>query len=389
MTCELHIFILWENVKSQREKILNDIKARFQVLEVNNIKWDDDNFSSNLTRFYGEKLPNKSHKELECGTGRFTLVVVLDQKPVYGIRKTSRGDESVNTEMFDAKALYREWTAGGHKVHATNNPDETRHDLLLLLGVTYDNYLKDKEFEIKLNHSVNEKSTDLNLIGCIQWESLAQMFLVLNENVEYLVLRNFEGMPEHYYLEGHGDIDLLVRNKHETAYLLNATPVFSNEFRVHYKININNQTVRLDLRYVGDDYYSIEWQERLLKERKISNGFYIPSDEGLKFSLLYHALIHKKFITDDYKKKLNEIGVSQLNQFECLDQYMISNGFKFVEPKDSSVYFNTSRIGGGWSIKRKIYWITMRVRDLWKKILRLNLVKKIKEKTKNALRKFV
>ncbi len=389
MTCELHIFILWENAQSQKKRILNDIKARFQILEVNNIKWDDDNFSSNLTRFYGEKLPNKSHKEIECGTGRFTLVVVLDRKPVYGIRKTSRGDESVNTKMFDAKALYREWTAGGHKVHATNSPDETRHDLLLLLGVTYDTYLKDKKLKMKLNHPVHEKNTDLNLIGCIQWESLAQMFSILNENVEYLVLRNFEGMPEHYYLEGHGDIDFLVRNRHEVAYLLNATPVFRNELRVHYKVNINNQTVRLDLRYVGDDYYSIEWQERLLKERKNSNGFYIPSDENLKFSLLYHALIHKKIITDDYEKKLDEIGVNQSNQFECLDQYMINNGFKFVEPKDSSVYFNTSKAGGRWSIKRRIYWITMRVRDLWQKILRLDLVRKVKEKTRNALRKFV
>ena len=88
---ELHLFILWENSHSHVEKIVSDICENFILLNRYEILWDEDTFSNNMTRFYGQKLPNNSFKEQECGKGRFTLVTVVDQSPVYADKATSKG----------------------------------------------------------------------------------------------------------------------------------------------------------------------------------------------------------------------------------------------------------------------------------------------------------
>ena len=133
---ELHLFIVWENATGKRQEILEDIALNFEVVNVYRITWTNKNFSTNMSRFYGKKLPRGSGKERHCGTGPFTLIVVRDYFPKYEDRVTSRGVESVNTRMFDAKDRYRSWTGGGHKIHATNSSLETSHDMALLLGVS-------------------------------------------------------------------------------------------------------------------------------------------------------------------------------------------------------------------------------------------------------------
>ena len=52
--------------------ILDDLKKRFLILEAFEIIWDKKYFNNNLSRFYGENLPNNCHKHLHCGelTGR-------------------------------------------------------------------------------------------------------------------------------------------------------------------------------------------------------------------------------------------------------------------------------------------------------------------------------
>ena len=46
------------------------------------------------------------------------------------------------------KEKFRDLTGGGHKIHSTNSPLETNHDLTLLLGINYNDYeilLKNKD----------------------------------------------------------------------------------------------------------------------------------------------------------------------------------------------------------------------------------------------------
>ena len=54
---ELQLFIIWENAQYKRNEILADIENTFKNVKIFNIKWNDEYFSSNLTRFYGTNLP--------------------------------------------------------------------------------------------------------------------------------------------------------------------------------------------------------------------------------------------------------------------------------------------------------------------------------------------
>lgn len=385
---ELHLFIIWEAAQALRSKILNDIKNNFTIISIKNIKWDSDNFSQNLTRFYGENLPNGSHKEIEVGKGRFSLIVVIDQNPIYEQRLTSKGSSRVNVNTFDAKARYREWTGGGHKIHATNNPIESRHDLFLLLGSTVEQHLRETE-----NPPAREENIDRNITGCVQWNSLGELLTALNETTKYVVLRNHEGFPHTHNDETHGDIDLLVESKNNIASLLNAKPVYRSSSRSHYKINVGNKTIRFDIRFVGDGYYDENWQKSILDNRIYKDGFYIPSDDDARYSLLYHALIHKPKISEDYAAVLKKAGIEERFSKESLREYMQQKLYKYTIPIDHSVYFNVKNCSHPfkkYSIRRDIYWKTHQVKR--KALGHLNedslrRIRKIKSKIKSKIKK--
>ena len=75
---ELHLFIIWENARYKQEEIIKDIKAKFQIIKIYEIEWNKENFSKNLSRFYGANLPKGCGKEEHCGNGKFLLIIVKD-----------------------------------------------------------------------------------------------------------------------------------------------------------------------------------------------------------------------------------------------------------------------------------------------------------------------
>jgi hypothetical protein len=139
---ELHLFIIWEKGRSNELEIIDDIQKKFTIVKTFSITWSPYLAGSNFTRFYGENLPKDSFKEVHCGSGEFKLIVVVDTNPIYENRPTSKGIRLVNTNMFDAKQVYRKLTNGGHKIHATDNIAEVKHDLTLLTGLSIDDFLK-------------------------------------------------------------------------------------------------------------------------------------------------------------------------------------------------------------------------------------------------------
>lgn len=130
---ELYIFILWENARSREKEILSDLSANFHVIQTLDIKWDKKAFSNNLSKFYGKNLPPNCHKEKEVGTGKFLLVILEDEVPLYAIRRTNSGENIINVNVFDTKEMYRA-VVGGHNIHSSNTEDETAHDLKVLTG---------------------------------------------------------------------------------------------------------------------------------------------------------------------------------------------------------------------------------------------------------------
>tara|TARA_B100000902_G_scaffold257587_1_gene243821 strand:- start:1075 stop:2940 length:1866 start_codon:yes stop_codon:yes gene_type:complete len=359
---EIHLFILWSKSYYERKKILSDIDRKFTTLDIYNISWKKNNFSENLSRLYGENLPKNSNKEKHCGNGTFTCVIVRDENPLYKPRQTSKGIRIVNINLFDAKKLYRSWTGGGHKIHATDNIQETRIQLMLLLKKKYDTYLTFNETY------VIEKEYNKNLIGCDGWKSLEEVFDVLNLTVNYVILRNFENI--HDEIDSlHPDIDILTDNKDNAISILNAQKTYKRKYRVQYKVLINNKNINFDLRFTGDNYYDINWQKNILSTRIKEDFYFRPTEVNYFYSLLYHALLHKAKFGFDYEVRLLEINdncgfISSRKYFSVeeifneLEKFINTNKYCFTYPNDFSVYWNYklySKVNSSWNISHKIY----------------------------------
>lgn len=256
---ELNLFIIWSNARFAEKKIIDDIKKKFKVLKIHEVIWEKSNFSNNLTRFYGENLPKGSNKERTCGNDSFLLITVIDNDPIYRERKTSKGIKIVNTKMFDSKEMYRQWTGGGHRVHATNGRMEFKHDIVLLTGLSADDYYRTYKDNL-LKESMKQITS---MVGEQGWSSLKQLLYVLNETVEYVVLRNFDLFPNKFIVDEHSDIDFLTSNRYLFQCISNAKPVFWLKARARYYINIGDIRSAIDIRFIGDDYFDRNWEKKL------------------------------------------------------------------------------------------------------------------------------
>lgn len=350
MNPELHLFIIWSNARYKEEDILFDMASRFKILGVHSVTWDKEHFASNLTRFYGENLPPNSNKEKLCGNGPFTLVVVMDEQPLYRTRMTSKGPKEVNVDLFDSKEMYRIWTGGGHMIHGTNSDAEVRHDLILLTGYSKEDYIRMAEAR---RERLTQPFSDMP--GENGWKDMSQVLYVLNETTNYVILRNFSGLFSDYNKSVHGDVDILTPNRYLTRLALNAKQVHKSKRRVQHIVRIGNGGSYFDIRYVGDNYYCKAWEKDILENRYLTkDGYYRTNDENFAFSLLYHALIHKKKIAEDYREIFSELFPGQDDEMlkKNLLEYLKKHNYPMNEPYDYSVYFNEAITGKKMSVSK-------------------------------------
>ena len=346
---ELHLVIIWENGRYKEQEIVKSISENFELVEKYKINWNKNLFGKNLTTFYGTNLPPNSDKEKHCGKGEFLLIIFYDNNPKYDYVKTSRGTEKVNVNIFACKEKFRNLTGGGHKIHSTNSPLETNHDLTLLLGINYDDYeisLKNKPNNNKENENII-KNTPNKVIGVNGWESLKQLFYVMNSSLDYVVLRNFEYLPDNRFSKDHGDIDFLVKDLNQAKFITNAQRLYKKR----YKINVSGKDVLIDFEHVGDGSYDRKWQNYILKKRiLLNNSFYVPELEDYFYSLIYHILIHKTYIAADYPNKIKDIYKKLSfydpsrcnfdNYLKLLENFLSINTYQITKPKDPSFFFD-------------------------------------------------
>ena len=307
------------------------------------MKWSDQYFIRNLSRFYGTSLQNCEAKAAHCGKGEFLLVIVKDDNPIYGIRNASSGIKNLNTNTFDCKEKFRELTGGGHRVHATDDEKETNHDITLLLNKSIKDFLEENLNE--WDGQIEEINKEL--FGYNGWKNAEEMFYALNNCTKYAVLRNYEGLPEEIYINEHNDIDLICESKENCAYILNAEKVFPEEYRIHYRAKVGDKYANFDLRYVGDNYYFKEIEKNILENRVYNEkGFFVLNPENYYYTLMYHALIHKKIFKPDYKTRLinmsNQITENTTTEemLQILKKWLQTNKYLITIPKDKSVDFN-------------------------------------------------
>ena len=129
-------------------------QKKFEIFRVLEVTWKPENFSLNLARFYGKNCP-KDVKRKETGAGTFRVYLVYDHNPQYANGK--------NVNIVKSKYEYRQLTGGGNLVHASDNPQETNENLLLLFGKT----IKDFEQEGP-DTAITPYGRDL--VGCPVWE---------------------------------------------------------------------------------------------------------------------------------------------------------------------------------------------------------------------------
>ena len=342
---EIHLFIIWSKAVYKKKDILSDISNKFSVLDIYNITWSENMFADNLSRFYGQNLPKNSHKEQHCGNGTFTCIIVKDEKPIYDSRETSKGIRVVNTNLFDSKKLYRSWTDGGHKIHATDNINETRLQLMLLVKRSYDSYIESSSITLV------EKEYNNDLIASNGWHSLIELFDVLNLTINYVILRNFESIEDEMN-SLHPDIDILTDDIYSTISILNAKKTSRKKYRVQYNVLIDNQNINFDLRFQGDNYYDLNWQKDILLTRIRESFYYRPSAVNYYYSLLYHALLHKPKLGPDYARRLlelredtsvNPISINSMKILSLLNnlrEFINTKKYQFTYPSDYSVYWN-------------------------------------------------
>lgn len=352
---EPHLFLIYKDGLKQADRILEEIKQEFIVLNVHDIIWDRQNNFKNLCRFYTNCKPIIFWKYLRCGGAPLRVILVLDQTPEYMDRVTNAGTEKVNVHMFDSKKKYRKMMKNGHLVHGSNSQFEFFFNYTMLFGKTPDlTYLKQlPQWDGKITR------LNVNMPGTHGWKNLAELLQIIEQTGNSIVLRNFENLPDSCRLGKHSDIDILTSAPDELVRMLNLKRASSLPFRAIWKTDVAESFVKFDIRSADDGYYPPEIVAHLL-ENKVVNEKKIPVPAGKDYfySLLYHALIHKYKVADDYKKRLTAMAVQlgcishqdsdelpEASLKDILVAWMNENSFCFCEPKDLTVHYNKKYTG--------------------------------------------
>lgn len=352
-----HIMVLWSNALDCKDYVLQDLRdSGFFIYRMFDVHWNKECFLDDYTVFYAHSqkhLSYERYRELllgkiaHCGDGDFLAIIFRDDTPMFEKRQTSSGERLVNIRVFDKKTQYRKLCGGGHKVHSSDDAWETNKDLTLMFGLNTQDFLKVYKSSDEIGRFEHE------CVGVGGYKSVGDLFYVLNNTMDYVVLRNFECLPDEYTVEGHGDIDLLVENKNYARYVTLAHPVFEEDYRVYHEITIGGKSVPFDFRFVGDNYYDKPWQLDVLKSRVVEKGlFFVPNEVNLFYTLLYHAYVQKWSVKADYVPKLDDlsksIGLQYVDDVSCairmLDTYLSGHGYEYIRPKDKSVVYNETNL---------------------------------------------
>ena len=311
---ETHLFLIWSKARYMDDKILDDLSnSGFEILLKSEIEWCKEKFSSNLSRFYGQNLPKNSNKEKHCGDGKFLCIVLNDLSPSYSSIDigNQRGYIEVNTNIYNKKKLYRTWTGGGHKIHATNDSLEFEHDFFLLFGECYSSdFIFDHEVEFR------------NISGSEGWSSLDEIRNALSTNKEHVILR---GNFDDDFISGKDDIDILTSSPLSLIYLLNLNKGSKLFSRSRYYTYVSNNKVYFDISDLGDGSFDVEWQKNMLLTKENVNNEFRLDNEQKYYSEIYHRVLHKNLSDENYKLKLL--------------RFLQTNNYEVVVPKDVTLGF--------------------------------------------------
>lgn len=347
-TSVILLFVLWESARGgdAEQTVLADINSKFKILKQFEVLWTQEAWERHLQSFYGLVSPVWQIKRLRNGTGAFRVIIVEDSSPQWGERRDMRGRKDiVDLNAWNAKKIYRKLVGVKDGVHSSVNERETRQNIAMLLDESLDEFLARKDLDGSIS-----ALTSLPAVEC-GWRSLEHFFSIINECTSYIVLRNADQVFK-AKSDLHTDIDLLVSNINEFIAFSGAVKVKSNSHHAAYLINIAGYPVKFDLRTPEDGYYDASWAQEMLDSRVLKDGLYVPSPENAKWSLLYHALAHKKSVSADYAILFDSWDKRNV-LCEKLAHWMNSHAYKATFPLDRKVTFYPDNLPKNITIRRR------------------------------------
>lgn len=346
---ERNLLVFWRWPADRLDETFAKIGQRLEIEQILYLHWTRERIVENFQRFYAMITGHAYQKYTEAGVAPFLFVLVRDRNPVYRYRiAAGSGFKKVNINSFDLKQELRR--QGNTSLHATNDQREFRRDLMYLVGQSADDYHPPKWD----GDPSNIEEIHRDVVAAEGWESLRQVFSVLNEAVCYVVLRNFDRLPDEHVHGSHGDLDLLLSD--EDA-LSRAASILDKDHRP--TIRVGGRKVSFDLRSVEDFYYDPEWCRRILENRVMVRGFYAPNAENHFFSLLFHGHVQKPVIARDYIPTLldlsREIGLDWIGEdwltsrhkaASLLKDWLKGNGYYVTRPTGCPQF--------NWSFARRL-----------------------------------
>jgi hypothetical protein len=289
---ELHLILVWHNALEQAERILADAEQNFTVCDVMRIHWTPERFSRNLTKFYDDDLPPGSDKEQHCGVGEFLLIVVEDDSPVHARRPVSRGGrERVSTKMHAAKARYREWTGGGHRVHTSLDSREFARDSFLLLGRQAERYRPGAS--ARWDGTTFDVHADL--VGTDGWDDVRQLARGLALTGPFVVLdRTADGMS------------ILVEDFWSATVMATGAKPVEERYGRH-EIVVGGRPCTLELHEHGGGHLDPDWESDMLARRvRDGDGLPVLSAEDRRHYGLYRGArdAHAQRVLDEYLARM-------------------------------------------------------------------------------------
>ncbi len=290
MNANVQLLIIWHNAMPYKDEILAQLKSSSTLIKTIEMTWSQNHLQSNFSRFFNKKISLRQI-EKDFGVGAFLVCFV------------SQTDNRVQNWYKDVINKTK-----GISLYLSEKPNR---DATLLFGKCIDDVLTD---EILMNQEYKKLNRDL--VGALPFENLDHLFYVLNNTINYVVLRNYENLPNHFDPSIHGDIDLLVEDLSKVISITNATKMFPEKTTsVAYLVNLSDSVIQFDFRYLGDNYLDKQWECDILRSANFtppyapSHNIMIMSPVHQYFTLLYHAYVQKIKIASDYPDKLRNFAL--------------------------------------------------------------------------------
>ncbi len=208
------------------------------------------------------------------------------------------------------------------------------------------------------------------------FDSLEQLFDAIAD-MQYVVLRNYEEFQTMGFLQDHPDIDFLCENREQMVEQLQLKPRRRKNDGIHYYVEIAGNRVSVDLRTVGDGYLDAAWEKGILQRRVNHDNYYVLQSEDYFYSLLYHVIVQKHAVAEDYKVRLAAMSKNLGIPFriedkeQCLDAYMRKQGYHYTYPEFAGTIFHIENVDAslveqafGKKVRRAFY---QKVRRLLRK----------------------